>query len=114
MLTGVEADAEGCRSEAKDAESWWRYSGEGDPIYLCLERRLRVGECFLGLRDDDDPEDIAINGHGLMTAWECGRSTVPKAFDYILQVIALTNADCPSRSFAWSFRGGKLCARIDR
>ena len=47
-----------------------------------------------------------------MTLWGCGKSTVPKAFNYILQVTALTNDDCPGDSNSWDFRGGNLCAKV--
>ena len=108
----VEDSFSDCNSEALDAEMWWTYSDGGEEIYLCLERQLRVGECFLGYESDEDKDRIFINLHGLMTSWGCDKSTVPTDFDYILQVTALTNSDCPIDSRSWDFRGGNLCARV--
>ncbi|MBG6093616.1 protein kinase domain-containing protein [Actinomadura viridis] len=100
-----------CDSEPLDGESSWSHRGNGESIYLCVERRLRVGECFLGKKSENKGR-ISITSHGLMTSWGCGKSTVPKAFDYILQVTGLTSGDCPSGSRTWDFRGGNLCARV--
>ncbi len=111
-VTGVEDDVASCRSDALDAETWWRYAGGGERIYLCLERQLRVGECFLGKKSSKTKGKIATNGHGLTTSWGCGKTTVPNSFDYILQVTALTHGACPSGSLSWDFRGRNLCARV--
>ncbi|MFF5264686.1 protein kinase [Actinomadura viridis] len=106
------ADAPGdCDSDPLDGEASWSHHRGGESIYLCVERRLRVGECFLGEKSENKGR-ISITGHGLMTSWGCGKSTVPRAFDYILQVTGLTNGDCPSGSRTWDFRGGNLCARV--
>jgi hypothetical protein len=110
LVTRVENSADDCRADALDGETWWRYPGAGAAIYLCLERQLRVGECVLGKKNDQDT--ISINGHGLMTSWGCGKDTVPKDFDYILRITALTNRVCPADSSSWDFRGGQLCARV--
>ncbi|MEN3611516.1 hypothetical protein AAH979_18380 [Plantactinospora sp. ZYX-F-223] len=112
-VTSVEDSASDCNSDALDAETWWKYSAGGNAIYLCLERQLRVGECFLAEVSEEDAKRVAISRHGLMTSWQCGKGTVPRDFDYILQVTALTNGDCPRNSRSWDdFRGGKLCARV--
>ncbi|GAA4630823.1 hypothetical protein GCM10023196_057710 [Actinoallomurus vinaceus] len=107
----LDDDGGDCDAKALDGESTWSYVGGGKTIRLCLERQLRVGECFLGLKGSQKGR-IAINNHGLMTSWGCDKSTVPKAFDYILQVTGLTNGDCPSDSRSWDFRGGNLCAKV--
>lgn len=65
-VTRVENNADGCRADAGDGETWWRYLGGGETIYLCLERQLRVGECILGQKNDKGT--ISVNGHGLMTS----------------------------------------------
>ncbi|TDC35553.1 serine/threonine protein kinase [Kribbella albertanoniae] len=109
-VTVVGDSATRCRTKARDAGTWWHYPGGGEVIYLCIERQLRVGECILGYKGSKD--SVETSAHGLMTSWGCDKTTVPKGFDYILQVTALTKNACPSGSRSWEFRGGKLCARI--
>ncbi|WP_181777617.1 LppU/SCO3897 family protein [Amycolatopsis pittospori] len=108
-VTRVASSAETCRSNALNAETWWSHISGGEAIYLCLERQLRVGECVLGKADNGG---ISITGHGMTTSWGCGKGVVPKIFTYILQITALTNGACPTGSYSWDFRGGKLCARV--
>ncbi|MFI0355772.1 serine/threonine-protein kinase [Actinomadura sp. 9N407] len=112
-VTGVKERASSCDSEALDGESWWRSpSHGGDTMYLCVRREFRKGECFLG-KKGDEPGRVAINGHGLMTSWSCGKNTVPKDFRYILQFTGYYASRCPSGSRRWdNFRKGVLCARI--
>ena len=92
-------------------ETWWDYDADGESIALCVERRLRVGECFLGKKSEHEGR-IAINDHGVLTSWGCDKSTVPREFDYILRVTDLTNGTCPDGSRSWDFRGGHLCAKV--
>ncbi|MEV5827592.1 serine/threonine-protein kinase [Spirillospora sp. NPDC052242] len=96
-----------------DGSLWWRHGEDGEEIALCVERRLRVGDCFLG---HDGPEDdtVAISNGDLMTSWPCGANSVPGTYEHILKVTALTRGDCPpaDRSVDWEFRGGRLCTRI--
>ncbi|GLY91126.1 hypothetical protein Airi02_090550 [Actinoallomurus iriomotensis] len=101
-----------CDDKPIDGNATWSYRGTGKSVNLCLERQLRVGECFLGVNGSKKGRP-AINSFGLMTSWECGKSTVPQEFNYILQVTGLTNGACPSDSYTWDFRGGNLCAKVD-
>lgn len=96
-----------------DGELWWSYGDEGDEIALCVSRQLRVGDCFLGT-DGPDEGTVSISNGDLMTSWPCGKRPLPGSYDHILKVTALTGGDCPSarRSVDWSYRGGKLCARL--
>ncbi|GAA2426023.1 hypothetical protein GCM10010191_43140 [Actinomadura vinacea] len=109
-VTGVHRSLGECDADDLEGEDQWGYSGGGDRIYLCLERQFRVGECFLGEKGEREGR-IYITRHGLMTSWDCGKNTLPKKFDHVLQVTALTSGRCPSGSLSWDFRDGNLCAR---
>ncbi|MFG2004245.1 serine/threonine-protein kinase [Spirillospora sp. NPDC048911] len=102
-----------CDAEALDGESWWRSpTHDGDNIYLCVRREFKEGECFLGKKGKESGR-VAINGHGLMTSWGCGKSTVPKAFDYILKFTGYYKSSCPEGSRTWEgYLKGVLCARV--
>jgi hypothetical protein len=112
-VTGIRSSSTACNAEALDGESWWRSPvHDGDAIYLCVRRQFRKGECFLGKRGSEKGR-VAVNGHGLMTSWSCGKDTVPKGFNYILQFTGYYVSRCPSGSRRWkNFRKGVLCARI--
>ncbi|MFG1857811.1 serine/threonine-protein kinase [Actinomadura geliboluensis] len=111
---GVEDSGSGCDAEALDGEDWWSSPyHDGERIYLCVRRQFREGECFLGKKSTKNGSTAAINGHGLMTSWGCGKSTVPRGFNYILQFTGYYESTCPSGSLRWTdFRKGVLCARI--
>ncbi|QFG22614.1 serine/threonine-protein kinase [Actinomadura sp. WMMB 499] len=102
-----------CDAESLDAESWWRSPAhDGDRIYLCVRRQFQKGDCFLG-KEGSEEGRVSVNGHGLMTSWGCGKDTVPRDFDYILQYTGYYESRCPSGSRRWTdFRKGVLCARI--
>ncbi|GAA2624956.1 serine/threonine-protein kinase [Actinomadura fulvescens] len=109
----IEDSSSACNAEALDGESWWRSpTHDGDNIYLCVRRQFREGECFLGKRGSK-PGRVAITGHGLMTSWGCGKSTVPKGFNYILKFTGYYKSRCPSGSRTWdNYLKGVLCARV--
>ncbi|MEU5882248.1 serine/threonine-protein kinase [Spirillospora sp. NPDC047279] len=109
----IEDSSSACDAESLDGETWWRSpSYGGDRIYLCVRREFKDGECFLG-RKSDTKGRVSITGHGLMTSWGCGKSTVPKKFDYILQFTGYYQSRCPSGSRTWeNYRKGVLCARV--
>ncbi|MEO3828188.1 serine/threonine-protein kinase [Actinomadura sp. B10D3] len=111
---GIEDSASGCDYEPLDGESYWRSPvHDGEAIYLCVRRQFREGECFLGFEKSGEAGRVFINGHGLMTSWGCGKSTVPKGFDYILKFTGYYATRCPEGSRKWSdFRQGVLCARV--
>ncbi|WP_329519196.1 serine/threonine-protein kinase [Spirillospora sp. NBC_01491] len=112
-VTGVRSSSSSCDSKSLDGESWWRSpTHDGDNLYLCLRRQFREGECFLGEKGSKKGL-VAINGHGLMTSWDCDKTTVPKAFDYILKFTGYYESRCPSGSRTWEdFREGVFCARV--
>lgn len=113
-VTGVEDSSGACDNEPLDGESYWRSPmHDGEVIYLCVRRQFREGECFLGKKKSSEPGRVFITGHGLMTSWGCGKSTVPKGFNYILQFTGYYESRCPEGSRRWSdFRLGVLCARV--
>ena len=112
-VVGVEDTSSGCDTEPLDGESTWRSpTHDGETIYLCVRRQFRDGECFLGEKGSEKGR-VSISGHGLMTSWGCGKSTVPRDFDYILQFTGYYKSRCPEGSRRWSdFRKGVLCARV--
>jgi eukaryotic-like serine/threonine-protein kinase len=111
----IEDSSSGCDYEPLDGEDYWRSpTHDGETIYLCLRRKFRDGECFLGKKKSSDPGRVFITGHGLMTSWGCGKDTVPKGFNYILKFTGYYESRCPEDgSRKWSgFRRGVLCARV--
>ncbi|KAB2339214.1 serine/threonine-protein kinase [Actinomadura rudentiformis] len=110
---GIEDSSSSCDAEALDGESWWRSpTHDGDNIYLCVRRQFRQGECFLGKKGSTSGR-VAITGHGLMTSWGCGKSTVPKGFNYILKFTGYYESRCPTGSRTWdNYLKGVLCARV--
>ncbi|GGU93754.1 hypothetical protein GCM10010182_06790 [Actinomadura cremea] len=104
-----------CGAEAGEIDGalWWRHGEDDEEIALCVERRLRVGDCFLAT-DGPEEDTVSISNSDLMTSWPCGKNSVPGSYDHILKVTALTRGDCPpaDRSVDWEFRGGRLCTRI--
>jgi hypothetical protein len=111
-VTGVGDSSGDCHTEEWYEGTTWRSSSGGETIVLCIDRNLRVGECILGLKSET-PGKIAMTRHGLLTSWGCGKSTVPRDFDYILQVTAITSGDCPSGSRSWDYLDGRdLCLRV--
>ncbi|MFD0855643.1 hypothetical protein ACFQ07_25605, partial [Actinomadura adrarensis] len=111
-VTGVGDSSSDCHTEEwYEGTTWRSYSG-GETIVLCIDRNLRIGECILGLKSET-PGRIAVTRHGLLTSWGCGKSTVPREFDYILQVTAITSGSCPSGSRSWDYLDGRdLCLRV--
>jgi serine/threonine protein kinase len=100
-----------CDHSTVDAQTSWSHRNGGDSIYLCVERHFRVGECFLGEKDEGVGR-VYLDFHGKMTSWKCGKEPLPEGYDYSLRVTGLTSGDCPTGSHGWKFRGEKLCARI--
>ncbi|MEV0667365.1 serine/threonine-protein kinase [Actinomadura luteofluorescens] len=111
-VTGLGKTSSACGSKPLDGESYWESPAHGGGrIYLCVERRFRDGECFLG-KQGSKPGVAAISGYGLMTAWRCGKGDLPKEYAYVLQFTGYYKSRCPKGSLTWDFRRGVLCARI--
>ncbi|GGQ20772.1 serine/threonine protein kinase [Actinomadura coerulea] len=111
-VTGVEKTGSACGSKPLDGESYWESPAhEGRKNYLCVERRFRKGECFLGKRGSR-PGSAAISGYGLMTSWRCGKSGLPNEYAHVLRFTGYHKSRCPRGSLTWDFRRGVLCAEI--
>ncbi|WUI01453.1 serine/threonine protein kinase [Spirillospora sp. NBC_00431] len=114
-VTKVAKEASDCSGTSPgdlDGSLWWEHGEEGNTITLCVERRLRTGDCFLG-REGPKEDTVAISNGDLMTSWTCGKRP-PEGYDYVLRITAFTAGGCPSggRRVDWSMRGRTLCVRI--
>ncbi|MEU5658060.1 protein kinase [Streptomyces sp. NPDC047737] len=71
-------------------ESYWSHVGSVTEFSrtLCVERQFRVGECFVAKQQGDRMTDAR-----LMTVWSCGKDTVPKGYDVILQITGRWRAE---------------------
>ncbi|NUU21106.1 MAG: hypothetical protein HOV68_06255, partial [Streptomycetaceae bacterium] len=97
-------------------QSEWRHTNDdGSTVKLCLDRKFRVGQCFLATKNSDDSATAS-----LFTIWDCDASTVPKEYDLIMQVTGVLGystdpGDCPGdpakRQRGWSLHDGTMvCA----
>ncbi|MES9602023.1 serine/threonine-protein kinase [Actinomadura verrucosospora] len=111
-VTGVEKTSGACDAKPLNGESYWESPAhDGERTYLCLERRFRNGECFLG-KKGSKPGLAAISGYGLMTSWRCGKSGLPKEYGRVLRFTGYHKSRCPRGSLTWDFRRGVLCAKV--
>lgn len=96
---------------------WSHVNDDGSVIRLCMERQFRPGQCFLAVAEGGKP------GSGnLRTLWDCEKTTVPQAFDYIMEITGTVRGssnpgDCPGtpskNQYAWTLEDGTmLCAEV--
>ncbi|SCF78208.1 serine/threonine-protein kinase [Streptomyces sp. Ncost-T10-10d] len=67
-------------------EWYWYHAGSRSAFSttLCVSRQFRKGECFVAKADGD-----TMTKARLMTVWDCGKDTVPKGYNRILQITDL-------------------------
>ncbi|MEV0006717.1 serine/threonine-protein kinase [Streptomyces sp. NPDC047973] len=89
-VTSTDSGISGSDCPNGSGESYWTHSGS-EPEFsttLCVERQFRVGQCFVSKHQGD-----RMVGARLMTVWDCGKETVPKGYDVILQIAGRWKAE---------------------
>ncbi|MFG2428553.1 protein kinase [Streptomyces sp. NPDC048590] len=89
-VTSTDSGISGSDCPNGSGESYWTHSGS-EPEFsttLCVERQFRVGQCFVSKHQGDQ-----MVGARLMNVWDCGKDTVPKGYDVILQIAGRWKAE---------------------
>ncbi|MEV6263231.1 serine/threonine-protein kinase [Streptomyces sp. NPDC051784] len=89
-VTSTDSGISGSDCPDGSGESYWTHSGS-EPEFsttLCVERQFRVGQCFVSKHQGD-----RMVSARLMTVWDCGKETVPKGYDVILQIAGRWKAE---------------------
>ncbi|MGI5207382.1 hypothetical protein ACQEU6_38115 [Spirillospora sp. CA-108201] len=90
-MTKAATDSSACIDVVGDLDGtlWWEYGEGADRIALCVERRLRAGDCLLGSKGRGKKGTVAISNGDPMTSWPCEKDSLPEGYDYVLKVTAL-------------------------